>query len=55
MKIYSLHASEVECTGKGRAHKPYESGVKVSIATMLKRSKGGQFSVACQGAARQPV
>lgn len=23
-KIYSLHAPEVECIGKGKAHKPYE-------------------------------
>ena len=28
---------------KGEAHKPYEFGVKVSVATTLKRSKGGQF------------
>jgi IS5 family transposase len=42
-KIYSLHAPEVECIGKGKAHKPYEFGVKVSIATTLNHSKGGQF------------
>jgi len=42
-KIYSLHAPEVECIGKGKAHRPYEFGVKVSVATPLKRSKGGQF------------
>ena len=42
-KIYSLHAPEVECIGKGKAHKPYEFGVKVSIATPLRRCKGGQF------------
>jgi transposase, IS5 family len=41
--IYSLHAPEVECIGKGKAHKPYEFGVKVSVATTLKRSPGGQF------------
>ncbi len=44
-KIYSLHAPEVECIGKGKSHKPYEFGVKVSIATTLNRSKGGQFAV----------
>lgn len=44
-KIYSLHAHEVECIGKGKAHKPYEFGVKVSVATTLKRSKGGQFAL----------
>jgi IS5 family transposase len=42
-KIYSLHAPEVECIGKGKAHRPYEFGVKVSVATTLHRSKGGQF------------
>jgi len=44
-KVYSLHAPEVECIGKGKAHKPYEFGVKASIATTLNRSKGGQFAV----------
>ncbi len=42
-KVYSLHAPEVECIGKGKPHKPYEFGVKVSVATTLKRGKGGQF------------
>jgi transposase, IS5 family len=42
-KIYSLHAPEVECIGKGKSHKPYEFGVKVSLATTLKHSAGGQF------------
>ncbi len=44
-KIYSLHAHEVECIGKGKAHAPYEFGVKVSVATTLRRSKGGQFAL----------
>ena len=44
-KVYSLHAPEVECIGKGKAHAPYEFGVKVSIATTLQRSKGGQFAL----------
>jgi IS5 family transposase len=44
-KIYSLHAPEVECIGKGKAHKPYEFGVKASVATTEKRCKGGQFAV----------
>jgi IS5 family transposase len=42
-KVYSLHAPEVECIGKGKAHRPYEFGVKVSVATTVNRSKGGQF------------
>ncbi len=29
-KIYSVHASEVECISKGKAHKRYEFGCKVS-------------------------
>ena len=44
-KVYSLHAPEVECIGKGKAHAPYEFGVKVSVATTLHRSKGGQFAL----------
>jgi len=44
-KVYSLHAPEVECIGKGKAHAPYEFGVKVSIATTLQRSKGGLFAL----------
>ena len=44
-KVYSLHAPEVECIGKGKAHAPYEFCVKVSVATTLKRSKGGQFAL----------
>lgn len=40
-KVYSLHAPEVECIGKGKPHEPYEFGVKVSVATTLKRCKGG--------------
>ena len=42
-KVYSLHAPEVECIGKGKAHRPYEFGVKVSVATTLSHARGGQF------------
>ncbi len=42
-KVYSLHAPEVECIGKGKAHRPYEFGVKVSVATTLAHARGGQF------------
>jgi transposase, IS5 family len=45
LRVFSLHAPEVECIGKGKAHKPYEFGVKVSVATTLAHSKGGQFIV----------
>jgi len=42
-KLYSFHAPEVECIGKGKASAPYEFGVKVSIATTNARASGGQF------------
>jgi IS5 family transposase len=32
-KLYSVHAPEVECLSKGKAHKRYEFGCKVSVAT----------------------
>lgn len=32
-KVYSLHAPEVECIAKGKAHKKYEFGCKVSVVT----------------------
>lgn len=38
-KVYSLHAPEVECIGKGKSHRPYGFGV----ATTLSHAKGGQF------------
>lgn len=36
-KLYALHAPEVECIGKGKARKPYEFGVKASIAVTRKQ------------------
>jgi len=42
-KLYSFHAPEVECIGKGKASAPYEFGVKVSIVTSNRRAPGGQF------------
>src|SRR6202165_2765050 len=53
-KVYSLHAPEVECIGKGKPHKPYEFGVKVSGAPTLKHSKGGQFVVHAQALPGNP-
>ncbi len=32
-KVYSMHAPEAECIAKGKAHRPYEFGVKTSLAT----------------------
>ena len=36
-KIYSLHEPNVHCISKGKAHKRYEFGCKVSIATTNKQ------------------
>ncbi len=47
-KIYSLHEPEVQCISKGKAHKRYEFGQKISITT----TNRGNFIVAsdlCQG------
>jgi len=38
-KLYSFHAPEVECIGKGKASAPYEFGVKVSITTTNARAR----------------
>lgn len=32
-KIYSIHEPDVECISKGKAHKRYEFGCKVSVST----------------------
>ncbi len=53
-KVYSLHAPEVECIGKGKAHKPYEFGVKVSIVTTVAPSRGGQFVLAAKALPGSP-
>jgi len=39
-KIYSVHEPHVECISKGKAHKKYEFGSKVSVAVT---SRGGWF------------
>lgn len=36
-KLYALHAPEAECIGKGKARRPYEFGVKVSLAITHKQ------------------
>lgn len=58
-KIYSLHAPEVECIAKGKSHKKYEFGCKVSFVTSSK----GNFFLGAQalhgnpfdGHTRQPL
>lgn len=49
-KLYSVHAPEVECISKGKAHKRYEFGVKVSVATT---SQGG-WHVGAMSCAHNP-
>lgn len=49
-KLYSVHAPEVECLAKGKAHKPYEFGVKVSVAT----TQTSNFVVGMQALAGNP-
>ena len=47
-KLYSLHEPDVMCISKGKAHKRYESGQKVSVTT----SNPGNWIVGvnlCQG------
>jgi len=39
-KVYSVHEAHVECISKGKAHKRYEFGCKVSVAAT---SRGGWF------------
>ena len=53
-KLYSWHAPETECTGKGKAHKPDAFGVKVSIATTNRRCKDGQFVLHAAALAGNP-
>jgi IS5 family transposase len=45
LRVFSLHVLESECIGKGKAHRPYEFNVKVSVATTINHLKGGQFIV----------
>jgi len=49
-KLYSLHAPEVECISKGKAHKKYEFGVKASFAVTHKEG----FVVGAQSCPGKP-
>ncbi len=37
-KLYSIHAPEVECIAKGKAHKRYEFGCKVALVSTAKKN-----------------
>lgn len=49
-KLYSWHAPETECIGKGKAHKPYEFGCK-SLPSGLTRGSRSPPPTAAPGAA----
>jgi len=53
-KLYSWHATETECIGKGKADKPYEFGCKVSIATSVYPAKAGHFVLHAQALHGRP-
>src|SRR6476469_2386046 len=42
-KLYSFHAPEVACIGKGKASAPSETGAPASVATTNARAPVGQF------------
>jgi len=46
-KLYSLHEPEVQCISKGKAHKRYEFGQKVSVAT-TNRSNWFMAALLCE-------
>ena len=47
-KIYSMHEIDVQCISKGKAHKRYEFGQKVSVAT-TNRSNWFVGALLCSG------
>lgn len=49
-KIYSVHAPEVECIAKGKAHKQYEFGVKVGVVSTSKDN----FVIGCRALPGNP-
>jgi IS5 family transposase len=53
-KLYSFHAPEVECIGKGKARAPYEFGVKISIVATNRCAPAGQFVLHAQSLPGNP-
>jgi transposase, IS5 family len=49
-KVYAVHALEVECISKGKAHKRYEFGCKTSVVT----SSQGNWVLACDAIHSNP-
>ncbi|CCD97690.1 hypothetical protein BRAS3809_1230008 [Bradyrhizobium sp. STM 3809] len=48
LDLYSFHAPEIGCIGKGEASAPHEFGVRASIVTTNGRAPGGQFALHMQ-------
>jgi len=46
-KVYSVHEPQVECISKGKAHKRYEFGCKVSVAATSKGAAGSSGPRPC--------
>ena len=45
-KLYSLHAPEVVCIAKGKAHRPYEFGSKVALAVTNREGLRARLQIA---------
>lgn len=54
-KLYSFHAPEVECIGKGKASAPYEFGVKASTVATNARARGGVFVLQAKALPGKPI
>jgi hypothetical protein len=54
-KLYSFHAPEVECSGKGKASAPYEFGVKASRRIFISGQKRDVFGVIRRALRRRPA
>lgn len=53
-KLYSWHAPEVECIGKGKADKPYEFGCKVSVVSTINPAPAGHFVLSSEALHGRP-
>jgi IS5 family transposase len=53
-KLYSWHATETECIGKGKVDKLYEFGCKVSVTTTVHPAKAGHFVLHAQALHGRP-
>jgi IS5 family transposase len=54
-KVYSFHAPEVECIGKGKARGPLRVRLQGLDCHPRHRAQGRAVRAACQGTALQPI